>query len=134
MAKARRSRTSNGNGDRPPVLELVSGAAGLLLVLGVLGIIVWHGLTVADAPAEIQLSVEDVRPGSGGISVQIRALNAGGRTAAEVEVEGRLGEATAATLFDFIPAGAERRGTLVFPPADGGGQQPELRVLSYREP
>ena len=51
----------------------------------------------------------------------------------EVEIEGRVGAETGHTTFDFVPGGAERKGTLVFKD-DPGLKGPQLRVLGYREP
>ena len=117
----------------PPVLELVFGALGGLFAVTMLAIIIWHGAAGSTTRPDIELVLDGVETASGGIAARFTAHNRGTRAAGGVEIEGRLGASTAATTFDFIPGGARRSGTLVFP--DSGDRSGiELRVLGYREP
>lgn len=129
MARKPAPKRKNGT----PWLEYAASALGGAFAIGILAIILWHGVTVAETPPDIRLETVAVNRASGGYAVKIRARNGGGSTASEVEIEGRAGEETATTTFDFVPADGEREGTLVFR-TDPGAGGPELRVLGYREP
>ena len=116
-----------------PWLEYVAAGLGVAFALGVIGVIGWEAVAAADTPPDIAVSATTIIPASGGFAVEISVLNRGTQTASEVEVEGRVGETTGQTTFDFVPGGAERKGTLVFK-NDPGPTGPQLRVLGYREP
>jgi uncharacterized protein (TIGR02588 family) len=68
----------------------------------------------------------------------VLAVNRGGRTAAQVEVQGILrrdGEeiAKSAATFDHVPRGSEARGGLFFA-RDPRDFELELRALGYSDP
>ena len=116
-----------------PWLEFAGSGLGGLFALGVLGVIVWHGITKGDTPPDITLETIRVEPGSGGFTAHIRAKNSGTQTASELTVEGTAGGETGTTVFDLVPGGAEREGALVFR-KDPGAAGVDLRVLGYRDP
>jgi uncharacterized protein (TIGR02588 family) len=116
-----------------PWLEYVAAGLGVAFALGVLGVISWEAVAGADTPPDIAVKTLQTTPASGGYAVEISALNTGTKTASEVEIEGQVGDETGNTTFDFVPGGAERKGTLVFK-IDPGPAGPQLRVLGYREP
>ena len=130
MARKPAARSSQRD---TPLLEWIAASLGGLLAAAVLGVVLWHGAFGRDTPADIDLKAKRVGPGSGGIQVDITATNRGNHTASEVRVEGRVGQETGTAVFDFIPGGAHRDGTLVFRSAPPDGRV-ELRVLGYREP
>jgi uncharacterized protein (TIGR02588 family) len=116
-----------------PWLEYSAAAIGVAFALGVIGVIAWEAVAGADTPPDIAVETARTNPASGGYAVEITARNRGTRTASEVAIEGRVGDETGETTFDFVPGGAERTGTLVFK-SNPGHAGVELRVLGYREP
>ena len=121
-----------------PPLEWAAAAVGFALVCGVLGVMVWLGLTRGDAPAEVSVRAEVVAPAAGGYVVTIRAINTGGTTAADVMVEGELrgagGVAETSTMtFKYLAPHSERRGGLFFE-KDPRQFKLELRAKGYESP
>ena len=119
-------------------LEWIVAAIGLLLVSGCIGYLIHIGLTKDGTPPDVVVSVDQVLPGEQGFRVLLTARNTGGRTAEEVEIEGRLTdggrtvEAGEVTL-DFLPPESRRKATIAFR-NDPSRFQLELRALGYREP
>ena len=116
-----------------PWLEYSAAAIGVAFALGVIGVIGWEAFAGEDTPPDIAVETVRTVPASGGYAVEITATNRGTQTASEVAIEGRVGDETGETTFDFVPGGAERTGTLVFK-SDPGPGGVDLRVLGYREP
>jgi uncharacterized protein (TIGR02588 family) len=105
--------------ERTPALEWIAAGFGLVLTLGVIGYLGYQGLNPSDGPPLVVARAGPAIRTPSGYVVEIRALNQGRTTAAAVEIEGVLslspGEAeTAAITFDYLPAGGERKGGLVF--------------------
>ncbi|KQW86787.1 hypothetical protein [Brevundimonas sp. Root1279] len=99
--------------DKPPVLEWIMGALGLLIVLGVLGVILSEAFGPRD-PAALEARLVEARPSPTGWLAEIEVENAGDETAAQVEIEGRLGAETASATLDYVPARSRERLTLGF--------------------
>ena len=116
----------------PSVLEWSTGALGLLAILALVAVLVWDAVTGAGSPPEITLSTGQTRATPSGWLVEVEAFNSGGRTAAGLQVEGRLGDETAAIEFDYVPANGRATGALRF--SEDPGQGVELLVLGWREP
>ena len=121
-----------------PPLEWAAATIGLALVCGVLGVMVWLGVTRGETPAEVSVRVETVTPAAGGYVVTIRAVNTGGTTAADVTVEGELrgggGVAETSTMsFKYLAPHSERRGGLFFE-KDPRQFKLELRAKGYEAP
>ena len=104
-----------------PFWEKVVGAAGLLLVLAVVGFLLYEALQPQTA-AEIVAEVKAVTPQAGGYLVDFVASNHGRQTAASVTIEGALYDPatgdepveTAEVTLDYIPDQSERTGSFVF--------------------
>ncbi len=104
-----------------PFWEKVVGAAGLLLVLAVVGFLLYEALQPQTA-AEIVAEVKAVTPQAGGYLVDFLASNHGRQTAASVTIEGALYDPatgdepveTAEVTLDYIPDQSERTGSFVF--------------------
>ena len=62
----------------------------LVLVGGVLGVMLWLGVTRGESPAEVSVRIEAIAPAADGYVVTLRAVNTGDTTAADVTVEGEL--------------------------------------------
>ncbi|NYZ11760.1 TIGR02588 family protein [Azospirillum sp. RWY-5-1] len=119
-------------------LEWIVAAIGLLLVSGSIAYLIHTGLTKDGTPPDVVVSVDQVLPGEQGFRVLLSARNSGGRTAEEVEIEGRLTDGgrtieTSAVTLDFLPAESRRKATIAFR-NDPRRYQLELRALGYREP
>jgi len=116
---------------RPPVLEWIMGGLGLLLTLAVLVIILRQGLS-AGGPPVIEPTLHAVHGGPGQWRAEIEVRNTGPATAAAVEIEGVLGDETAAATLDYVPAGGRETVTLGFAADPRTGL--ELRARGWVEP
>ena len=122
-----------------PVLEWISAALGLALLLGLVGVIGWQAVYGGtDQPPAIELAVVRVVPAGSGFVVEIEARNRSGGTAAGLEVEGtiRQGEAvleTSAVTFDYVAGHSVAGGGLVFT-RDPRAHRLELRARGFQEP
>ena len=118
---------------KPPLLEWIASAIGLLLALGVMGVIARDAFNAsADMAPEIAITATRVRQTPTGFLLEFEARNLSPITAAQVSVEGKLpgGETSTATI-DYVPGRSVRRGGLYF------GEDPrgaELRALGYQNP
>lgn len=116
---------------RPPVLEWIMGGLGLLLTLAVLAIILRESLS-AGGPPVIEPTLQAVHGGPGQWRAEIGVRNTGPTTAAAVEIEGRLGDETAAATLDYVPAGGRETITLGFAADPRAGL--ELHARGWTEP
>lgn len=133
MVGTEQGQTGKPDGSGMPWLEYAAAGTGAALALFFASVILVEAWTGDDSAPDIALRTLSVQPGSGGFAAEILAANRGSKTAADVRVEGRTGEETGETTFDFVPGGSERKGTVVFR-MDPGPNGVELRVLGYREP
>jgi uncharacterized protein (TIGR02588 family) len=118
---------------KPPLLEWIASAIGLLLILGVLAVIARDAFNgSADMAPDLAVAATRVRHSGTGYLVEFEARNLSPVTAAQVAIEGRLpgGETSTATI-DYIPGRSARRGGPFFS-ADPRGV--ELRALGYQDP
>ncbi|HEU0052200.1 MAG TPA: hypothetical protein VFQ39_03440 [Longimicrobium sp.] len=120
--------------------EYVAAAIGALVVLGTIGLMLYESATRDDSPPDLRVVVDTVMrmPSGGGWLVEVRVANEGGKTAAQVNVEGELkkegaGPETSDATIDYVPAGSYRTAGLVFS-ADPTANPPELRVKGYDAP
>lgn len=116
---------------RPPVLEWIMGGLGLLLTLAVLAIILREGLS-AGGPPVIEPALQAVHGDPGRWRAEIEVRNTGPTTAAAVEIEGVLGDETAAATLDYVPAGGRETITLGFTADPRAGL--ELHARGWTEP
>ncbi|MGQ0559764.1 MAG: hypothetical protein ACT4OE_09300 [Sphingosinicella sp.] len=112
------------------------GAAVLAAMIFVLGREALAGRE--DAPAAIVLSAERIHQLGSGHAVEVEARNAGGATAADVQLEGALmdgGEEVekAAATLDYLPGQSRRRAVLYFT-RDPADHRLELRATGYQQP
>lgn len=115
--------------------EWVSLIISILLLAGVVGTVVALWLNASDAPARFRVERGTPRNEAGHFYLPIKVINDGETTGAQVTIEGKLKvnekEETAATTFDFIPAGSTAEGILIFKAEPGSA---EVRVISYQQP
>jgi uncharacterized protein (TIGR02588 family) len=125
--------------DPVPALEWAAAAAGLLLAVALIGIILRDALTFDDS-AVPALTVEAnrvVKAGAGYV-VEFTARNASPATAAGVQVEGVLEvsgaepETSSATI-DYVPGRSRAKGGLLFQTLPAA-QSLKLRVVGYEVP
>lgn len=107
------------------------GGLGFVLVVGCLAIILWRATSTVQGP-DVQLRLIETRASQGQWLAKIEAENMGGDTAAQVEVEGRLGNESASALIDYLPASG-RRTVIVGFSSDPRGRL-ELRTRGWIEP
>lgn len=119
-----------------PVAEWIGAAVGALAALFLIGSLAYQAVVHEDTPPA--LSVHALPPQStvDGAErlVPFKVVNAGGRTAAEVAVVAAIGGPAGARevtiVFDFVPRGSEREGTVLVPT----GAEATLRIGGWREP
>lgn len=131
-------RAGDRDRDAPPVWEWGVAFLGLALVLGALGFMAYQAVAGDDSPPQVTVYTDAIFPLDHGYLVQIRAVNQGGTTAAQLAVEGKLtgenGRAeTSETVIDYVPSHSYRQGGLFF------SQNPQkyplqLRAKGYAEP
>ena len=115
---------------RPPVLEWAMGLLGLLIVLGVLTVILGEAFSHRE-PAAVEARLVSARPGPAGWLAEVKVTNAGDETAAQVGVEGRLGDETASAVVDYVPARSEEHVVLAFA---SDPRTAAIRVTGWSEP
>ena len=114
----------------PARLEWAMGGLGLLLVLAVLAVIAFEAVGARE-PARLEARLAEIRPAGARWLAEVEVRNLGGETAAAVEVEGRLGDATAHATIDYVPAHGEDRVTLAF---DADPRAAEVSVSGWSKP
>lgn len=135
--KTQPRRAAGSKSPRAPVLEWVTAAIGLVLLLGVIGVILADAAGGNDAGPEIVVDRLATRPAGRGWVVEFEARNIANAPAAHVQVTGVLAgpgqpERSSATI-DYLPGGGAARGGLMFR-SDPAGSVLELGADGYREP
>lgn len=116
------------NGKEPEKPKLLPGTSRLeWIVAGIsaagLGAVVFYltfiALTGGNGPAQIDVAVSGVMQRDSGYVVEFAAMNRGGKSAAGVEIVGRLTEGRqvveeSSVTLDYIPQHSQRRGGLIF--------------------
>lgn len=117
---------------RPPVVEWIVAGLGLLGFSTAFGLILVQALSGPARLADLSISAWEARSSGSGWVVDFEAANAGDKTAAAVEIEGRLGAETAKTELDYVPGHGTAAASLRFD--EDPRQGLELIVLGWREP
>jgi uncharacterized protein (TIGR02588 family) len=137
--RQRRGEAQQANAsDAPPAWEWAVALLGLVLVLGSIGFLAYQVVAGDDSPPDVLIRADAILPVKSGYLVQVRAVNQGGSTAAELRIEGTLrGESgrveTSETVFDYVPAHSHRKGGLFFT-QDPRQFTLQLRAKGYAEP
>ncbi len=118
--------------ERPPVLEWAAAALGLLLTLAVLAVVLVEAFAER-TPPDIDLRVLSVAPAGAGWRVEVEATNTGRATAADLRIEGALGDETAQASIAYLPGRGTERATLGFDHDPRAGDL-ELTVRGWTEP
>jgi len=131
-------RADDRDRDAPPPWEWGVAFLGLALVLGALGFMAYQAVAGDDSPPHVTVYTDAILPLDHGYLVQLRAVNQGGSTAAQLTVEGKLtgkngrvevGEA----VIDYVPSHSYRQGGLFFS-QDPRKYPLQLRAKGYAEP
>lgn len=121
-----------------PMTEWIVATVSAALVLGVLGFLIWDGVSHPSTPPDVTVEVDSILPAGPGYLVLVQARNRGRNTAADVIVEGELEADTgqveiAQTMLDYVAGGGEQRAGLYFQ-RDPRTLKLRLRAHGYREP
>ncbi len=121
-----------------PFLEWVVAIIGLMIVTGAISYLVYQGLTEKKTPPQILLKVNSITITGTNYLVQVKAINQGGETVKELQIEGTLKNKgsvieTSNITFAYVPAKSERMGGLFFTD-DPRTLTLQLRALGYEQP
>jgi uncharacterized protein (TIGR02588 family) len=117
---------------KPPLLEWTTAGLGLLIVMAAFGLVGVQALDQRDRPPDLRLSAGEARRTGAGWILEVEASNRGDETAADVQIEGRLGAETATVDLDYVPAHGEAMASLRFD--RDPGDEVKLVVLGWAEP
>lgn len=104
---------------RTPLLEWISAAIGLVVVVGTLAFLIYSAATEDDSPPHLTVSSEKIVQTENGWLVKFTLYNDGENNAANVVVEGKIlqGEKaleTSSITVDYSPSHSKREGGLLF--------------------
>lgn len=130
-----------GRGERahPPLVEKLIAGFGLVLVLIAAGTMAYEAALETPAPPpDIVVEVVSVQPVSSGFLAEIRSVNRGGTTGAQVRIEGVLLDGsrqveTSSVTFTYVPNHSHQSGGLYFR-NDPARHRLEVRATGYEEP
>lgn len=127
------------NFSQTPLLEWIAGGAGLVFLIGLLGVIGYGAVTgtSGDLPA-VAVRTGGMARTSAGYVVAFDAINVGARTAAALAIEGQLLDGatvveTSSATIDYVPANGRAQGGLFFL-HDPKGLTIKARPLGYQAP
>ncbi len=143
-SKANRpKRQPEARSERPPGAatskwEWVTGAVGLLLVLGTVGFIAHDALESEPSMPDVTIEHIATERMTDGYVVRFRARNSGSATAAGLSISGQLSDGdspveTSEIVLDYLAADAERLGGLIFR-HDPAGYELRLEAKGYVDP
>lgn len=118
---------------KPPLLEWIASAAGLVLILAVTAVIARDAFNGSAGMApNIQVFVRDQQQVGQRWVVRFEAQNMSPVTAAQVTIEGTSSDGEVSTaVIDYIPGRSVRGGGLIFSRDPNGAR---LRALGYQDP
>ena len=134
---ARAADSAKNAPDIPP-LEWICAAIGFALVAATIVFVAWKGLAGNGSPPQLSFQVKTIVEVPNGYLVEVRALNTGEETAADVKVEGELrgpgGHVeTSETSFKYLPPRSARSGGLYFT-HDPRKLEMTIRAKGYEAP
>ena len=127
-------------GKRIPLLEWISAAVGLLIVLVIVVLLGVEGLKSKkdELPPLLLVEANSFSAYSDSYIVEVTVRNRSRQTGASVQLEGSLSEGeteveTSSTVLGYVPGKSQRRAGLVFT-KDPRRYKLELRVSGYERP
>jgi uncharacterized protein (TIGR02588 family) len=137
-AKKAPSKADHSRQDDTSPWEWIAALVGAALVVTIVGYLVINALRGRSTPPQIEIEVLDVFNRGTSYLVEIRVVNRGESTAAQLVVEGELRRGpktveTATITLSFAPAGSSREAGLIFE-NDPSGYDLQLRARGYETP
>lgn len=129
----------NSPADSTPLLEWIVAGLGLVLLGSVLSFLVFDALANRPAaPPEVAVQVLSMESTGNGYRALFRAVNRGGESVQGLVIYGEIRRSSEIierswVTFDYLPAGAEKRGGLFFT-HDARGFELVIRPLGYEQP
>lgn len=122
---------------RIPLVELVAGTIGLLIVLGTVGYLAFDTLRGGPQEPVLAVAILQVRQVEGAFAVDVEIRNGGRAAAADVHVAAVPGPGQpeglrAQARIDYVPGQSAARATLLF--AADPGPAPDVHVVGYSAP
>ena len=123
---------------KPPFLEWLIAALGLILVTGAIGFMIYEAATQENLPPNFVFKVGSATQTANGFLVKFELENTGDETAAAVEIEGELTrgeesvEKSSASL-TYAPSHSKREGGLLFT-KNPNEFELTIRVAGYEKP
>lgn len=134
MAKRHSQRQESESAARR--IEWILGGCSAAVLMAMISYLFVLGLSADGKAPELVIIPGAIEQRAGAFHLSLEVANHGGKTAADVRVQGKI-EGDAATsseiVFDYVPAGSQQRGTLVFG-RDPRGTRTEIGVVGYRDP
>lgn len=130
------SQSKHASGTGPA--EWIAAAISLVIIVGVVGYLAYDAFGSRDSPPAVFVEMDSIVTVRGEHQVFIRATNRGKATAADVVVEGVVGQSPGSEervqlTLDFIPGLGTRHGGLIFT-RDPRREGLRLRAIGYTEP
>ncbi len=121
-----------------PILEWIIGAAGLVIVAGVIAFLFYHAVTSSQSPPDVSAEVTSVMRIRSGYLVTVKTSNHGGSTAAAVVIQGELRKGSdvleqSHVTLDYSPPNSANQVGLFFT-RDPRQFDLQVRALGYVEP
>lgn len=138
MADKNSNNSEKRQSEKISVLEWFVAVAGLILVVGTIGFMMYKAFTSKNTPPNFTTKIEQINAVDSGYIVIFELINTGEQTAANVNVEGELkngGESVekSEVTFEFAPSKSETKGGLFFK-NDPKQFQLEIRAEGYTKP
>lgn len=114
-----------------PVLQWLAAAVGLVITLGAGGVILAEALQPS-RPVALSVRVQDQRRTAESRILELVVTNSGSKTAAAVDVVGKIAGETATATIDYVPGNGEASASLAFPIQAAG--QPVVSVAGWTDP
>jgi uncharacterized protein (TIGR02588 family) len=135
---ARKNEKSSDERDGPPTWEWLLAGVGAVLIAGVMAAMVYRAFADEGRPPGFELNVVSVVQSGDGYVATFRIKNLGSQTAANVGVEGIIGQGTeaaetSAATISYVPGNSEREGGLFFK-KDPRQLELRLRAVGYEKP
>ncbi|QBX37613.1 hypothetical protein E4M02_00410 [Brevundimonas sp. S30B] len=113
-----------------PLLQGLMAVIGLVVTLGAIGVVAWEAMQ-PPAPPLLSARIVQVQPTASGQVATVRINNDGPDTAAQVQVEGVLGDEVATATVAYVPRRGHAEAYLRF---DGDARQARVSVRGWSAP
>lgn len=136
--EAGKEKSKDGRKENPPALEWTAAAAGLILVAGTIGFLVFTAVTEQNTPPKLSVKTDLITATEGGYLVEFSLYNDGENNAADVVIEGKLAQGgkdleTSSVTIDYSPSHSRREGGLFFT-KNPREFELQIRPLGYQKP